>query len=193
MSKIPVEIVKSGNVPSNAVYLSKGGGENNLDIGCGGQKINGFVGIDIRNLPGVDIVYDLNLTPWPIQDESVDLIVASHVIEHVDCVITFISEIYRILRKNAMLVIRYPHYSQRHTFRDPTHKRFMTLESLDYFIIGSELFGEYSEFGFEVISKKLNVDNTGGYLLGKISFEAYEKYWCRIFPAWQVIVELRKP
>jgi len=194
MEKIPVEIVKNKNVPSNAMYLSKWGrGGISLDIGCGPAKVNGFIGMDIRDLPGIDIVHDLNLTPWPIQDESVDLIVASHVIEHVNCVISFMSETYRMLKRNGMLIIRYPHYSQRHTFRDPTHKRFMTLESLDYFIIASELFGEYSDFGFEIVSKKLHVDNTIGFFIAKISVEAYEKYWCRIFPAWEVILELRKP
>lgn len=194
MKKSPVEIVKGKNLFSNAMYLSKWGrGAVSIDIGCGPGKVNGFIGVDIRDLPGVDIVHDLNLTPWPIEDESVSLIVASHVIEHMNCVISFMSEIYRILKRDGIIIIRYPHYSQRHTFRDPTHKRFMTLESLDYFVIGTELFGEYSDFGFEMVSKKLNVDNTIGFLAAKINSEAYEKYWCRVFPAWQVVLELRKP
>ena len=164
----------------------------NLDIGCGPSKVSGFIGLDIRNLTGVDIVHELNVKPWPLENNSVDLIIASHVIKHVDSVIEFMSELHRVLKDNGKLVIRYPHYSQRHTFRDPTHKRFMTLESLDYFVYKSELFGEYSDFGFNLISKKLNVDNDIGYIIARLSFEAYEKYWCRTFPAWQVILELKK-
>ena len=192
MAKFPVDIVKRKDVLSNKDYLLKWGGEYNLDIGCGPSKVSGFIGLDIRNLARVDIVHELNIKPWPLESNSADLIIASHVIEHVDSVIEFMSELHRVLKDNGKLVIRYPHYSQRHTFRDPTHKRFMTLESLDYFVYKSELFGVYSDFGFNLISKKLNVDNDIGYIIARLNFEAYEKYWCHIFPAWQVILELKK-
>ena len=53
-----------------------------LDIGCGGDKLPGFVGIDILPLPGVDIVHNLENTPWPLPDECAHSAVASHVLEH---------------------------------------------------------------------------------------------------------------
>ena len=168
------------------------GGGYNVDIGCGPSKIDGFIGLDIRRLPLVDIVHDLNVIPWPLESNSADLVIASHVVEHVDSVISFMSELHRILKDEGKLVIRYPHYSQRHAFTDPTHKRFMTLESLDFFIFKSELFGGYSDFGFRLIRKILNADNDIAWILSKLSFEAYEKYWCKLFPAWQVILELEK-
>lgn len=164
----------------------------NLDIGCGPSKIAGFKGIDIREFPSVDIVHDLNVVPWPLDDSSASLVIASHVVEHVDSVISFMSELHRILKDDGKLVIRYPHYSQRHAFTDPTHRRFMTLESLDFFIFKSELFGEYSKFGFRLIRKILNADNDIAWILSMLSFESYEKYWCKLFPAWQVILELEK-
>ena len=168
------------------------GGGCNVDIGCGPSKIDGFVGLDIRKLTSVDVVHDLDVVPWPLQANSADLVIASHVVEHVDSVVSFMSELHRILKYGGKLVIRYPHYSQRHAFTDPTHKRFMTLESLDFFIFESELFGAYSEFGFRLIRKILNADNDIAWMLSNLSFEAYEKYWCRLFPAWQVILELEK-
>jgi SAM-dependent methyltransferase len=196
MAEFPVQVIKQNKGLSDSDYLSKYGntekGGLNIDIGCGKAKANGFVGVDLRSLPGVDIVHDFNITPWPFDDETADLIVTSHVVEHVNCVVTFMSEIHRILKKNGHLVIRYPHFSQRHTFRDFTHKRFMTLESLDYFIFGSYLFGEYSNFGFEFINKTLHIDNDLGYLIAKINHNTYEKYWCKLLPAWQVILELKK-
>ena len=70
-----------------------------------------------------------------------------------------------------------------------SHSRLDPHYSLDYFIFHSELFGEYSDFGFEFISKILNVDNDGAYLISKLSFEKYEKYWSRFFPAWQIILD----
>lgn len=53
-----------------------------LDIGCGKDKMSGFVGIDILDLPEVDIVWDIERTPWPLPDECVQSAVASHVLEH---------------------------------------------------------------------------------------------------------------
>lgn len=55
-----------------------------LDIGCGANKQPGFVGMDIRALPGVDIVHNLEKYPWPLPDESVSLVTASHVLEHIN-------------------------------------------------------------------------------------------------------------
>jgi len=54
-----------------------------LDIGCGGNKQAGFVGLDIRPLPGVDIVWDIQKFPWPLPDESVINAISSHLVEHI--------------------------------------------------------------------------------------------------------------
>ena len=54
-----------------------------LDIGCGGNKQPGFVGLDVRKLPGVDIVQDIEKFPWPLPNESVSFAMASHVLEHI--------------------------------------------------------------------------------------------------------------
>lgn len=54
-----------------------------LDIGCGGNKQEGFVGIDARNLPGVDIVHNVLKFPWPLESETVLVAVASHLLEHI--------------------------------------------------------------------------------------------------------------
>lgn len=55
-----------------------------LDIGCGANKQDGFVGMDVRELPGVDIVHNMEQFPFPLPDESCSMVVASHVLEHVN-------------------------------------------------------------------------------------------------------------
>ncbi len=55
-----------------------------LDIGCGDGKQPGFVGMDVRELPGVDIVHNLERFPYPLPNESCSLITASHVLEHMN-------------------------------------------------------------------------------------------------------------
>lgn len=56
-----------------------------LDIGCGNNKqSNGFVGMDVRDLPNVDIVHNIEQFPWPLPNDSVSLATASHVLEHIN-------------------------------------------------------------------------------------------------------------
>lgn len=55
-----------------------------LDIGCGANKQEGgFVGMDYRALPGVDIVWNVLKFPWPLPDESVIMAISSHLVEHI--------------------------------------------------------------------------------------------------------------
>lgn len=54
-----------------------------LDIGCGANKNAGFVGIDLLPLEGVDIVHNIELTPWPLPNDCVLTAVASHLFEHI--------------------------------------------------------------------------------------------------------------
>ena len=55
-----------------------------IDIGCGANKVHGFIGVDTRALPGVDIVMDLEKYPWPIPTDCASTLVSSHVLEHIN-------------------------------------------------------------------------------------------------------------
>lgn len=54
-----------------------------VDLGCGANKLPDFVGVDMRPLPGVDIVMDLEKYPWPIPTEVASVVTCSHVLEHI--------------------------------------------------------------------------------------------------------------
>lgn len=55
-----------------------------LDIGGGNNPQPGFVNIDILPLPAVDIVHNIELTPWPLPDNCVLTAIASHLFEHIN-------------------------------------------------------------------------------------------------------------
>lgn len=55
-----------------------------LDIGCGQNKNKDFIGMDYVDYPGVDIVHDVEVFPWPIPDNTFQLAVSSHVLEHLN-------------------------------------------------------------------------------------------------------------
>lgn len=63
--------------------ILKSNAEIKLDLACGGSKHPGYVGMDIFPYPGVDIVHDATVFPWPLPDESITHIIAAHFLEHV--------------------------------------------------------------------------------------------------------------
>ncbi|MBI1746603.1 MAG: class I SAM-dependent methyltransferase [Acidobacteria bacterium] len=104
-----------------------------LDIGCGKNKVKGAIGIDRIKLEGVDVVWDLDQFPYPFADNSFDEIYATHVIEHLDSVVTALEEIYRLAKPNAKVTIVTPHYSDSISWTDPTHRWHLTSYSFRYF------------------------------------------------------------
>lgn len=94
-----------------------------LDIGCGENKQPGFLGIDRRSLPGVDIVHDLEVFPWPIPDDIVLIAIGSHIIEHIKpwLSIEFMDEIWRIMKPGGELALATPYAGSPGYWQDPTH------------------------------------------------------------------------
>lgn len=95
-----------------------------LDIGCGNGKYGtNWVGIDKRALPGVDIIHDLEVFPYPIESDSVLTARMSHVIEHIKpwFIIDVMNEIWRIMKPEGQLYIAAPYGLSYRYIQDPTH------------------------------------------------------------------------
>lgn len=97
-----------------------------LDLACGQSKQEGFFGIDIVDVPGVDLVWDLEKYPWPFEDNSVDEVHMQHFIEHVKDLILLMNELHRIMKPLAKATIITPYYTSIRATQDPTHVRFMS-------------------------------------------------------------------
>ncbi len=94
-----------------------------LDVGCGGNKQKGFIGMDKRELPGIDIIHDIEVFPWPLSDNSCTIAVASHVVEHIKpwLMIAFMDEVWRVLTPGSDFAISVPYAGSRGFWQDPTH------------------------------------------------------------------------
>ena len=108
------------------------------DVGCGANKQNkDWFGIDYRRLPGVDLVQDLEKFPWKVPSESFNIAVASHVVEHIQpthgIFISFMNEVWRILKPGGEFLIGAPYATSVGMFRDPTHCNFVNEETWSYF------------------------------------------------------------
>jgi hypothetical protein len=98
-----------------------------LDVGCGTQKKPGFVGLDRRQFPGVDVVHDILNFPWPFASDSVEEVHCSHVLEHLDHNrhnperVKFMNELYRVMTVGAKATIITPHWASNRAYGDFTH------------------------------------------------------------------------
>ncbi|NIR25694.1 MAG: class I SAM-dependent methyltransferase [Gammaproteobacteria bacterium] len=108
-----------------------------LDIGCGANKQEGFIGMDMRDLPGVDIVHDVEEFPWPLPDDCARLAMASHLVEHINphkgVFIHFMNEVWRVMKTGGQFAISTPHGSSQGYIQDPTHCNPCNEATWDYF------------------------------------------------------------
>ena len=114
----------------------------NIELGCGGNKNPGFKGLDKRPGPGVDIVCDLE-EGIPLPDNSVDLVSASHILEHITNIMGLMDEIYRVCKPNASIAICVPHYKSIGAWQDPTHVRPFTEYTFFYWDPRHDLYKIY--------------------------------------------------
>jgi len=177
-----------------------------IDLACGSKKKEGYIGVDIANVEGVDIVHDLTQYPWPIEDNSVDNIHCSHYMEHVphvdikgilkqsssfeefksktieskDGFINFVNEVYRILKIGGTAEVIVPHYMSVRAFGDPTHTRY--IGDFSFLYLDKEWRDEnnISHYGIECDFEMIASYHIGNELLLKsqeVRDEAFVKEW----------------
>ena len=105
-----------------------------LAIGSGKiEKRENVVRLDISSETGADVIWDLNVIPYPFNNDVFDTIECFDVIEHVDNIPRVMQECSRILKPNGVLQITTPHYSSANSYIDPTHKFHLSFFSFDCF------------------------------------------------------------
>jgi len=150
-----------------------------LNLGSGQNPLPGFINVDKFGNP--DVRHDLETFPWPWHDNSVNLIVLNHCLEHLGATtpvyFRIFQEMYRICAPDAKINIAVPHPRHDDFINDPTHTRIITPNSLRLF------------------SKKLNrkweIENYANSPLGlflDVDFEL-ESYIYKLDPEWQSKVD----
>jgi len=159
-----------------------------LNLGCGSRKLDGYVNLDYKQIPGVDVVHDLNEYPWPFEDESIDHIEMQQVLEHLDDHNRAMKEIYRILKKSGTANISVPHFTWEYAFHDPTHKSFWGYQSFYYYVNR----GGYFDFQFSRVNVWLEFAKKRAFynhLIERIANRwpvLYEHTPLRMFPALKI-------
>jgi len=91
----------------------------NLHLGCGSVHKPGYTNVDVRDTPAVDVVHDLEDTPWPWDDNSARRIVAEHIFEHLHSVEGALRECARLLEPGGRLKVVWP--VGQNGWADPDH------------------------------------------------------------------------
>jgi ubiquinone/menaquinone biosynthesis C-methylase UbiE len=105
-----------------------------IDIGCGNNKREGFIGVDLDASTKPDIV--ASALSLPFDDSSVDEVFSAHLVEHFNPqeAQQFFDEIYRVLKKGCRADIKVDKdwSKKRLMTKDSTHKyRYKEKELLD--------------------------------------------------------------
>src|SRR3546814_18281578 len=104
-----------------------------LNIGCGFNKLDGYLNVDGFSDCAPDMLWDLESTPWPFDEDAVDEIYANHVLEHLGqatgTFFAIVREIYRVVRHGGEVQINVPHPLHNSFLTDPTHVRRFTADT----------------------------------------------------------------
>lgn len=185
---------------TKARLLEEFRGKKILDVGCGFRKTMGAVGIDRRvtskfaKEQQLDIDHDLTKFPWPIPDNSYDLIVCQHVIEHLPDTVKTLEEMNRIIKPGGKVFLETPHYTWFEAYRHFEHCHMFSFQSFDYFLQGNKFY----QTDFVYADKKIYFDDftcaIGIGFLANLFPRFYEKRLAFLFPAtsFQVTFQVAK-
>lgn len=164
-----------------------------LNLGCEAEYKEGWINIDFDKRSKADMYFNLNKTPYPFKENSIDEILASGVLEHLDNYYKVMMELWRISNDRALIYISVPHFSNFLYSAEAEHKR-----AFSYFSFGTPNSNKELYPYFEVIKKKITFTRINYRFLNKIINPLinacptfYEKCLSGIIRASEVIVILK--
>lgn len=129
-----------------------------LNLGCGRDIREGWVNVDLY---GESVLkHDLNVRPWPFENDSAEEVIMHHVLEHLPDTIGVMKELYRVCKGDAVIHIAVPHPFHDDFISDPTHVSRITPRTLQAFSKkvnletkddANQAFGLLHDVDFEVV------------------------------------------
>ena len=108
-----------------------------INLGCGKDYLDDWVNVDFYDDSTCDIKHDLEIFPWPWEDNSVSEILIKHTLEHLGAdwkvYIKILQEMYRVCEDDAHIQVDVPSPWHWNYISDPTHVRPVTPDGLNLF------------------------------------------------------------
>jgi SAM-dependent methyltransferase len=159
-----------------------------INLGAGDTKLEGYVTLDHDPRSNPDHTVNLEKDTLPFPDNSVDTVVAHHIMEHLgEGYFHCLQEIYRVCKPGAIIDIRVPHHRHESFAADPTHRRPITIVGLQLFSqkfnrhcraegYASSRLGEYFGVDFEILDYRYIPDDSARTKLGHLPSHEVESY-----------------
>lgn len=170
-----------------------------VDLGCGENKHEGALGVDIVDTGDADVTIDLETYPWALPEDSFGFVYCRDILEHVDQPLRFLKEVYRTSRDGATVYIRTPHFTNNNVWVDPTQERgFSAFTFQDYNTADGE-YAYYIDATFVpesiyikfISARQIPWNLVGRYIANRWTWW-YEKTFLRaLFPAQGMRITLR--
>jgi SAM-dependent methyltransferase len=163
-----------------------------LDVGCGSKKYPGAFGIDLSADTDADVVHDLDVFPYPLEEGAFDQILLQDVIEHLREPYDVMRELHRVATPGARVHLRTPHFSSVLAYGDPTHRHFFSAAAIRALAVPG--FAHYTGVRFRVVDLRLDLWTPFRLLrieaLANARMDLYERYLAFRFPAMNIRAEL---
>ncbi len=95
-----------------------------LNFGCGNDIREEWDNVDIQKSNKLTKSFDFNKFPYPIKENTYEYIFLKNVLEHLEEPDKVIDELRRICKKDAIIEIIVPHYTNKGAYSDMQHKHY---------------------------------------------------------------------
>jgi len=127
-----------------------------LNLGCGQAKKEGQFGIDMNPRSNADLIHNLNVIPWPIEDNRFEEVFCHAILEHVENFYGVMEEIWRISKPGTLVHVSVPHYTDTAAYTDPTHCHYLTTYSFDS-LQGDKKYSYYTGSRYKIEHLRVNL------------------------------------
>lgn len=182
-------------------------------MGCGHNRIPGYVNVDAMAACSPDEVVDLEATPWPWPSDSIEEVRFVHSLEHMGgdpkVFLAMMQELYRVCVPDGRIVIHVPHPRHDNFIGDPTHVRVINPKVLSLFDRklndewkanggANSPLAHYTGVDFEIVTTETVIDQPyfGQFTAGTLSREDLDRLLStqnNIAREFKITLRARKP
>lgn len=123
-----------------------------LNLGTARNHEPGFLSLDLSPDVGADYIWNLNHTPLPFEDNTFDVVLGTHVFEHIDKFVDLVRDLHRIVKPGGYLISVTPYISSDDTMENPFHLRAFSEMTWQYFnqkLYRTPNHAGYGDFGID--------------------------------------------